>query len=327
MGLLIEGEWQDRWYETKAQKGHFVRAQASFRAWVRAEGETEFPAQPDRYHLYVSLACPWACRTLMLRKLKGLEEIIGVSIVSPVWGDEGWQFAPERGGTSDDLHQSKFLHELYTRAQPLFTGRVTVPILWDKHTDTIVNNESSEIIRMLNTEFNAYGDASVDLYPKELREEIDELNELIYETVNNGVYRAGFATTQEAYESAFDQLFATLDELDARLATRRYLLGESFTEADWRLFSTLVRFDAVYVGHFKCNLRRLFDYPNLWPYTRELYQVAGIAETVNLDHIKRHYYASHPTINPTAIVPKGPEIDFLAAHQREQMTSAQPCDS
>lgn len=317
MGLLVDGQWQDKWYDTKSSAGRFERAEANFRSQISASGETGFRAEPNRYHLYISLACPWASRTLIVRKLKRLEDVIAVSIVAPEWGQEGWQFAPERGGTIDPIHNSENLHELYTRAVPSFTGRVTVPILWDTQTSTIVNNESSEIIRMLNSEFDAFGDATLDLYPNALRAEIDEVNARVYETVNNGVYRAGFATTQPAYEEAFDKLFATLDCLDARLASRRYLLGEEITEADWRLFVTLVRFDAVYVGHFKCNLRRIVDYPNLWRYTRELYQVGGIAETVDLDHIKRHYYGSHPTINPSGIVPTGPAIDFSTAHGRE----------
>lgn len=317
MGLLVDGRWQDKWYDTKESGGRFVRGKSTFRSWVRADSDAPFAAEADRYHLYISLACPWASRALIVRKLKGLEKVIGLSIVAPEWGQEGWQFKPELGGTSDALHGSKNLHELYTRADPSFTGRITVPILWDKKTSTIVNNESSEIIRMLNSEFDAFAERrSVDLYPPVLRKQIDEVNERVYETVNNGVYRTGFAATQAAYEEAFDELFASLDWLDARLAERRYLVGDAITEADWRLFVTLVRFDAAYVGHFKCNLRRLVDYKHLWPYTRELYQIPGIAETVDLDHIKRHYYGSHPQINPSGIVPKGPEIDFTAAHDR-----------
>lgn len=322
MGLLVDGRWQDKWYDTKESGGRFVRSETSFHSWVRADASAPFAAKAGRYHLYISLACPWACRTLIMRKLKGLERAIGVSIVAPEWGPEGWQFDPKRGGTKDDLHDSKNLHEVYTRVDPSFTGRVTVPILWDKETSTIVNNESSEIIRMLNSEFDAFAEQkSVDFYPPARRKEIDEINERVYGSVNNGVYRAGFATTQEAYEEAFDELFATLDWLDARLAGQRYLLGDSLTEADLRLFVTLVRFDAVYVGHFKCNLRRIADYEHLWPYTRDIYQVAGIAETVDLDHIKRHYYGSHPQINPSGIVPKGPEIDFSAAHDRGALTT------
>jgi len=288
-------------------------------------GEGGFRAEPGRYHLYVSLACPWAHRTIIFRKLKGLESIISLSVVDPFMGEKGWAFAAPDGSltpgsTRDDLFAARYLHEIYTRANPRFSGRVTVPVLWDKQRATIVNNESSEIIRMLNSAFDAWGDASIDFYPRELRGEIDALNASIYPQVNNGVYRCGFATTQAAYDEAFDSLFTALGQLEQRLERTRYLAGARITEADWRLFTTLVRFDAVYYSHFKCNLRRIVDYPNLWNYLLELYQVPGVAETVSLAQIKRHYYASHPTINPTRIVPKGPAIDFSAPHDRARLS-------
>ena len=333
MGLLIDGVWKDQWYDTKDSGGEFVRGESVFRNWVTPDGapgpsgEAGFRAEPGRYHLYVSLACPWAHRTLIFRKLKRLESIISVSVVDPFMGDNGWAFAApdgslSPGSTRDDLLGSHYLYEIYLRANPRFSGRVTVPVLWDKTRATIVNNESSEIIRMLNHAFNQWGDASLDLYPDDLRDEIDRINALVYPNVNNGVYRCGFATTQPAYEKAFDSLFAALDELEQRLSHTRYLAGSRMTEADWRLFTTLVRFDAVYYGHFKCNLRRIIDYPNLWNYLRELYQVPGVADTVNLAQIKRHYYASHATINPTRIVPKGPALDFTAPHDRSRLRSA-----
>ncbi|MGP2493487.1 glutathione S-transferase family protein [Mesorhizobium sp. PUT5] len=328
MGLLVEGKWQDRWYDTKQSGGRFVRGQSQWRDQVTADGRPAegrtrgFKAEPGRYHLYVSLACPWAHRTLIFRKLKKLEDIISVSVVDPFMGENGWTFQKQDGATGDTLYGFEFLHQVYTRADPAYSGRVTVPVLWDKQGQTIVNNESSEIIRMLNSAFDAWGDASLDFYPQALRAEIDALNDLIYPAVNNGVYRAGFATTQEAYEEAFGELFSTLDQLEERLSRRRYLTGERITEADWRLFTTLVRFDPVYVGHFKCNLRRIADYPNLSNYLRDLYQVPGVAETVNLSHIKQHYYRSHPTINPTRIVPLGPEIDYGAAHDRDRFRKA-----
>ncbi|WP_188259687.1 glutathione S-transferase family protein [Azospirillum tabaci] len=314
MGLLIDGRWHDQWYDTKNSGGAFVRPETQFRNWVRADGSTPFQPEAGRYHLFVSLACPWAHRTLILRKLKGLEDAIGVTVVDPLMREEGWTF-PE----PDPITGSTRLHEVYTKADPTYSGRVTVPVLWDKTTGTIVSNESAEIVRMLNREFDAFGDASLDFYPAELAEEIDRLNAFVYDRVNNGVYKAGFATSQEKYEQAFDALFAALDELDERLAGRRYLLGNRQTEADWRLFTTLVRFDAVYVGHFKCNLRRIADYPNLSGYLRDLYQVPGVAETVDFHHIKRHYYASHTMINPTGVVPKGPALDLDAPHGRDSV--------
>ena len=324
MGLLVDGKWQDVWYDTKSTKGRFERSKSQFRNWVTADGsagptgEGGFKAEPGRYHLYVSYACPWAHRTLIFRALKKLEDVISVSVVDFLMVEEGWTFYGTTGSTGDDLYGSKRLYEIYTRADPNYSGRVTVPVLWDKQRQTIVSNESSEIIRMLNTAFNEFGDASLDFYPEALAAEIDALNDFIYPNINNGVYRAGFATEQDAYEEAFKQLFAALDTLEERLSRQRYLTGSSLTEADWRLFTTLLRFDPVYVGHFKCNLRRIADYTNLWNYTRELYQVPGVAPTVNMEHIKGHYYRSHKTINPTGVVPMGPEIDFAAPHDRDR---------
>ncbi len=327
MGLLIEGKWHDQWYDTDASDGEFVREGSSFRNWVTRDGsagptgEGGFPAQGGRYHLYVSLACPWASRALILRRLKGLEDMIGLSVVHPDMLENGWEFRDEGFAgveTRDGLYGSRYMHELYTRARADYSGRVTVPVLWDRETETIVNNESADIIRMLNEAFDGCGAEGPDYYPEDLRRDIDAINETVYEHVNNGVYRAGFATTQAAYEKAFVRLFDTLGELEQRLDGQRYLVGNRLTEADWRLFTTLVRFDAVYFGHFKCNLRRIADYPNLSNYLRDLYQVPGVAETVNMAHIKRHYYYSHATINPTRIVPAGPELDLLAGHDRNR---------
>lgn len=306
-------------FGTDDEQGHFIRWESPFRDWVTADGSSGFAAEPDRYHLYVSYACPWAHRTLIARKLKKLEAIISVSVVHPLMGPESWHFGPCDGCTEDHLFGSKFLYEVYCRAKSDFTGVVTVPALFDRNSGTIVNNESSEILRMLNSAFDAWGDPSVDLYPEPLREDIDRVNAEIYDNVNNGVYQAGFARTQGAYEEAFDALFATLDRLEAQLADRRYLTGDTITEADWRLFATLVRFDAVYFTHFKCNLRRLTEYPNLWGYTRDIYQQPGVAETVRLDHIKQHYFRSHPHLNPRGIVPKGPAIDFAEPHHRDRL--------
>ncbi|MGB3538646.1 MAG: glutathione S-transferase family protein [Mesorhizobium sp.] len=328
MGLLVEGKWQDRWYDTKSTGGKFERSQAQWRDWITPDGKPApgrsrgFKAEPGRYHLYVSLACPWAHRTLIFRALKKLEGIISVSVVHPFMGADGWTFLAEDGTTGDTLYGLDFLHQIYTKADPVYSGRVTVPVLWDKKEQTIVNNESSEIIRMLNTAFNEWGDGSLDFYPPALRGEIDTINALVYPAINNGVYRAGFATTQSAYEEAFHELFATLDQLEERLSKQRYLVGGQITEADWRLFTTLVRFDPVYVGHFKCNLRRIADYPNLSNYLRDLYQVPGVAGTVNLHHIKAHYYGSHDTINPTRIVPVGPALDYDAPHNRDRFRQA-----
>ena len=327
MGLSIDGVWHDRWYDTGKTGGRFVRQKSRFRNWVTRDGapgpsgEGGFKAEPGRYHLYVSLACPWAHRTLIFRKLKRLEEVISVSVVHWHMGAEGWEFREGPGCTPDTVNGARALHEVYTNAKPDYTGRVTVPVLWDKARKTIVNNESSEIIRMFNAAFDAWGDAALDSYPEPLRAEIDAINEVVYKTVNNGVYRAGFATSQEAYEAAVDALFETLDTIEARLGRQRYLVGARMTEADWRLFTTLLRFDPVYVGHFKCNKRRLVDYPSLWGFTRELYQVPGVAETVNLHHIRHHYYGSHKAVNPTGIVPKGPEIDYTAPHDRPRLSN------
>ncbi|PSH62994.1 glutathione-dependent reductase [Phyllobacterium brassicacearum] len=324
MGRLMDGVWHDEWYDTGESRGRFIRAQSQFRNWITRDGTAGptgnegFIAEPHRYHLYVSYACPWAHRTLIFRALKGLEHIISVSVVDHYMGADGWTFLERDGSTPDQLFGYKFLHEVYTRADPRYTGRVTVPVLWDKTRDTIVSNESSEIIRMLNSAFNEFGNASLDFYPEHLREEIDEINAFVYPHVNNGVYRAGFATTQEAYLEAYHQLFDALDRIEARLSRQRYLAGNQLTEADWRLFTTLLRFDPVYVGHFKCNRQRLADYPNLPNYVRDLYQVPGVAPTVNLLHIKSHYYGSHKTINPTGIIPAGPAIDYAAPHDRGQ---------
>lgn len=326
MGLLVEGAWHDRWYDTKQSKGRFVRKASQFRNWITPDGEPGpsgeggFAAEAGRYHLYVSYACPWAHRTLIFRALKGLEDIVSLSVVNWFMGTDGWTFEATDGVIPDIVNNARFLHQVYTAAQADFSGRVTVPILWDKTRNTIVNNESSEIIRMFNSAFDDVGAKPGDYYPEALRSEIETLNERIYDTVNNGVYKAGFATTQEAYEEAVVPLFETLDWLDEKLSVQRFLTGGQASEADWRLFTTLVRFDPVYVGHFKCNLKRIADYPNLSAYIRDLYQHSGVAETVRMDHIKSHYYGSHETINPTRIVPVGPEIDYLAPHGREHLS-------
>jgi putative glutathione S-transferase len=300
--------------------GTFVRQQSAFREWVHADGSTPYAPAVGRYHLYISLACPWACRALIVLRLKGLEDAIGVTVVDPIRDERGWRFTADE---PDPINGFTYLSQAYRATNPDFAGRVTVPTLWDTETGRVVNNESADIIRMLNAEFDGVGgDASVDLYPEPLRAEIDAVNARVYETVNNGVYRAGFATTQAAYEDAFDQLFASLDWLEERLGTQRYLVGSGATEADWRLFTTLVRFDPVYVGHFKCNLRRIVDYPNLSNYLRDLYQRPGIAATVDIDQIKRHYYGTHPSINPTGIVPKGPELFYDAPHDRDRFGPA-----
>ena len=322
MGLLVNGIWHDECYDTKSTGGRFVRKESQFRNWVTPDGAAGptgsggFKAEAGRYHLYVSLACPWAHRTLVFRAIKGLSDLISISVTHWRMLEKGWTFEDGPGVIPDALHGSRYLYEVYLRADPAYSGRVTVPVLWDRATGTIVNNESSEIIRMLNSAFDGVGARPGDFYPAELREEIDALNARIYDTVNNGVYKAGFATTQEAYDEALAPLFETLDVLEERLATRRYLYGARITEADWRLFTTLVRFDPVYVGHFKCNLRRIVDYPNLWGYLRDLYQGPGVAGTVNMRHIKGHYYESHRHINPTGIVPAGPILDLLAPHRR-----------
>lgn len=324
MGLLVDGQWIDQWYDTKASKGRFIRTEAQFRNWITADGSPGssgsggFKAEPGRYHLYVSLACPWANRTLIFRKLKGLEDMISISVVNPLMAEHGWTFDDDDGVIPDPIHQAKYLYEIYQAADPHYSGRVTVPLLWDKHQNKPVNNESAEIIRMFNSAFDQVGAKPGDYYPEDLRSEIDPLNQRIYDRINNGVYKAGFATTQEAYEEPVYELFAELDLVDQRLANQRYLLGATPTEADWRLFTTLVRFDAVYHGHFKCNLRRIEDYPHLSGYVRDLYQWPGVADTINMKHIKEHYYRSHATINPTGVVPVGPDLNFTRAHGRNK---------
>lgn len=320
MGLLVEGVWHDKWYDTKKHGGRFVRQESAFRDWVTPDGASGFPAEAGRYHLYVSYACPWAHRILIMRALKGLEDVISVDSVHWHMADRGWPFSADY---PDRVNGKSVLHEVYTKAKSDYTGRVTVPALWDRKRETIVNNESADLLRILNTGFDAFAKRpELDFYPEPLRAEIDAVNERVYHTVNNGVYKCGFATAQDAYEEAFDALFDSLDWLEERLSRRRFLAGEHLSEADIRLFTTLVRFDPVYVGHFKCNKRRIVDYPNLWGFTRELYQLPGVKETTRFDHIKNHYYVSHTSVNPTRIVPKGPEIDFDAPHGRERMGGA-----
>ena len=303
----------------QSKTGEFNRQEDAFRDWVKRDGSTSYPPARDRYHLYVSFACPWAHRTIILRKLKGLEDVIGMTVVDPVRDERGWAFRTGDGHSEDPVNGFQFLSEAYRASDPRFDGRVTVPVLWDKRTKRIVSNSDDDMMRMLNSEFSEFATNDHDFYPPEQHADIDELNELIYRRVNNGVYKAGFATQQRPYEIAARKLFETLDELDTRLALQRYLLGNRLTESDWRLFPTLIRFDAVYHGHFKCNLRRIVDYPNLWPYLRDLYQHAGVAETVNFDHIKRHYYVTHEKINPSGIVPIGPVLDLEAPHDRERL--------
>ncbi len=318
MGLLVEGQWVDKWYDTKSTGGKFVREDAGFSDWIEPGGE--FEPEPDRYHLYVCLACPWAHRALILRKLKGLEHVIDVSVVHHFMGENGWTFDLEPGATGNQVNGADFLYQVYQKAKPDYTGRVTVPTLWDRKRQTIVNNESAEIIRMFNSAFDEFAlYPERDYYPQDLRAVIDEINPGVYHDVNNGVYKSGFATTQAAYEEACSTLFARLDELDARLEKQRYLTGTRITEADWRLFTTLIRFDAVYHGHCKCNVRRIADYAHLSGYLRELYQVPGVAETVNFAHIKQHYYESHETVNPTGIVPIGPASDLNTPHGRDHL--------
>ncbi len=327
-GVFVDGVWHSQWYDTAATGGRFVPAQPLFRNWVTANGgpgpsgEGGFPAEPGRYHLYVSLACPYAHRTVIFRKLKKLEEVISLSVTDPVMGEQGWQFGNGPGMIPDEVNYKARLGEIYLLTDPRYTGRVSVPVLWDKKRRTIVNNESPEIIRMLNSAFAAFTDDRTDYYPLERREEIDRINERVYKDVNIGVYRAGFATRQDAYEEAVREVFAALDWLEGLLSSRRYLTGSRITEADWRLFTTLLRFDAVYYSHFKCNLRRIEEYPNLSNYLRDLYQVPGVAETVNMDHIKRHYFISMAAINPTRIVPLGPVLDFAAPHDRGRFAKA-----
>jgi putative glutathione S-transferase len=324
MGMLVDGKWQQEMVRATPD-GKFLRKDAQLRNWITADGtpgpsgEGGFDAQPNRYHLYVSLACPWAHRTLIYRIEKGLADMIGVSVVHPFMHTDGWAFEPGPGVIPDEINGASCMHEIYTRADPGYTGRASVPVLWDKQKQTIVSNESAEIIRMLNSAFDKVGAKPVDFYPDPLQSEIDELNDFIYSNVNDGVYRAGFAKTQEHYETAVRNLFNALDELEKRLGGKRYLLGDTITEADWRLLPTLLRFDPVYVGHFKCNLKRLIDYPALWAYTCDLYQHPGVAETVDISHYKQHYYGSHESVNPTRIVPLGPEFDYSQPHGREHM--------
>lgn len=326
MGRLVDGKWTTQWYDTEAHGGRFQREQQTFRNWITPDGapgpsgDGGFAAEPGRYHLYVSYACPWAHRTLIYRAIKGLTDMIDVSVVHWHMGDDGWTFATGDGATGDRLMGKAFLREVYLADQPDMSGRVTVPVIWDTQRNTIVSNESAEIIRMFNSAFDGVGAAASDYYSEPLRADIDAINQRTYDTVNNGVYKAGFATTQAAYDEAVIPLFETLDWLESHLSTQRFLLGDTPTEADWRLFPTLLRFDTAYHGHFKCNRRRLIDYTHLWDYTRDLYQWPGIADTVNLRHVARHYYGSHPTVNPTGVVPIGPEIDWDAPHDRERLT-------
>ncbi|MCP8900816.1 glutathione S-transferase family protein [Gilvimarinus xylanilyticus] len=322
MGLLVDGQWHDKWYDTKSNGGKFIRSESQFRHWVTPDGspgpsgEGGFKAEKGRYHLYVSLACPWAHRALIMRKLKGLEDYISLSVVNPLMLDNGWTFEASEGVVADPIHDAQFLHQVYTADTPDYSGRVTVPVLWDKQTGRIVNNESAEIIRMLGSAFDSIGAKPGNYYPNHLKSDIDAVNEKVYHEVNNGVYKSGFATTQEAYEEAVETLFKRLDWLEEKLERNRYLTGDKITEADWRLFTTLIRFDAVYHGHFKCNHKRIVDYPNLWGFTKELYQWPGVADTVCFAHIKEHYYRSHTMINPTGIVPTGPSLSLDEPHGR-----------
>ena len=328
MGVLVDGVWHDTWYDTKSTGGKFQRSQAKFRNWVTADGTAGpsgvagFPAESGRYHLYVSYACPWAHRTLIFRALKGLTDHISISVVHPDMLSEGWTFeTDDAGATGDSLYGLPYARDIYTKADPKFSGRVTVPILWDKVQQTIVSNESSEIIRMFNSAFDGITGNTADYWPQDQRAEIEPVNDRIYDTFNNGVYKSGFATTQEAYDAAIGPLFETMDWLEDRLSTQRYLMGDQVTEADWRLFTTLARFDAVYHLHFKCNRKRVIDCPNLWAYTRDLYQTPGVKETVNMAHIVRHYHYSHESINPHRIIPINPVIDFDVPHGRDQVTA------
>ena len=316
MGKLVEGRWVDQWYDTKSTGGRFVRQNSQFRDWVTADGrpgpngENGYPAEVGRYHLYVSLACPWAHRTLIMRALKGLEDMVSVSVVNPLMREHGWIFEEGEGVIPDPILNADYLYQIYNHADPKFTGRVTVPVLYDKKRDTIVNNESSEIMRMLNTAFDDLGAQAGDYYPEDLRDEIDEVNDFVYDTINNGVYKAGFATEQSVYEEEVKKLFSALDRLEDHLEHRDYLVGNQLTEADIRLFTTLIRFDPVYYGHFKCNVRQIRDYSNLWTLTKRIYHLPGVAETVDFEHIQNHYYRSHDSINPNRIVPYGPKMDL-----------------
>ena len=325
MNMLVDGEWQTDTYESTNEDGEFDRQETSFRDFVADDPNARFQPEAGRYHLYVSYACPWAHGTLLTRSLKGLEDAISVSVVDPFRGDDGWQFTPEKEGcTEDSINGSDYLREVYVEADPDMTGRVTVPVLWDKQAETIVNNESKEVIRMLDTEFGDVADRDVDLYPEGYRDDVDRIIDEIYEPINNGVYRTGFAKTQKAYDSAVDELFDALDHWDAVLADQRYLAGDRLTEADLRMFATLVRFDQVYHTHFMCNKQHIHEYDNLWPYLRDLYQTPGIGETVNMDHIKEHYYTTHPEVTPTRIIAAGPDLDFTADHDRDDLPGGPP---
>lgn len=319
LGMLVNGQWTTEWTERDIS-GKFNRTPTKFRHWITADGKSGFPTEAGRYHLYVSLACPWAHRTLIMRKLKGLEQAIGLSIVDPILSDRGWIFSNNPGTIPDSINHAQYLQEIYLKAKSDYTGRVTVPVLWDKQNQSIVNNESREIIRMFDTQFGAIAQSNLDLYPEELHEQIDRMIDDIYMPINNGVYRAGFATSQAAYEEAVTNLFAHLDRWEQVLAKQRYLCSNLLTEADVCMFTTLLRFDSVYHGHFKCNLQRISDYPNLWNYLKDIYQYHGIKETCNLDHIKRHYYMSQTQINPNRIVPKGPLINFEESHDRDRFS-------
>ncbi|BAW80723.1 glutathione S-transferase [Candidatus Nitrosoglobus terrae] len=322
MGLLIDGEWHNQWYDTASTGGRFIRSEAQFRNWITPDGnvgpsgEAGFKSEAGRYHLYVSLACPWANRALIFRALKGLEDIISVSVVNPYMGEHGWTFESWPNVVADPVSQANYLYEVYLRAQPAYSGRVTVPVLWDLDRSMIVNNESAEIIRMFNSAFNTLGAKEGDYAPRSLLPQIDTINAEIYDAINNGVYKTGFATSQAVYEQEVSKLFSYLDNLEVKLGQQPYLLGNRITESDWRLFTTLIRFDSVYYGHFKCNLKRLADYKNLWAYTQELYQWPEVAKTINFDHIKQHYYRSHHSINPNGIVPTGPILDLLQLSNR-----------
>ena len=325
MSLLVKGKMKPDWLEKEHEDGAFKRMESTFRNWVTVDGQAGpsgdagFKAEAGRYHLYVSYACPWAHRTLIFRQLKKLQDVISVSVVDPRMGDKGWSFGKFPDATDDQVNGAEYLYEDYLKAQNDFTGIVTVPVLWDKQRQTIVNNESSEIIRMLNSAFNQWGDESIDLYPEALRNDIDEINQQVYHGINNGVYKCGFATTQQAYDKAFNNLFSVLDDIEERLTQQRYLVGEKITEADWRLFVTLLRFDSVYYNLFKCNKQRIEEYPALRNYLRELYQWPGITQTINMNHIKTHYYYSLDKINPSRIVPQGPDIDYQTAHNRNKL--------
>lgn len=318
LGQLVEGKWVSK-REQEDTQGRFIRPSTTFRDRITADGSSGFKAESDRYHLYISWACPWANRTAIMRKLKGLEDVIGLSVVDPIMGEEGWKFSDYPGSTPDTVNGAQYLREIYLKTDPNFTGRVTVPVLWDKQTNTIVNNESREIIQMLDTEFGDFVKSDWHFYPEDLRDKTEEAMDAIYQPINNGVYRAGFATKQEAYEEAVTELFDALDYWEQVLTKQRYMCGDRITEADWCMFTTLFRFDAVYYVHFKCNLRHIYEYPNLWNYLKDLYQQQGVKETCNLDHIKLHYYKSHPNVNPHGIVPKGPVLDFDSPHNRDQL--------